>query len=436
LLQTSLLLNTPAVEPGLLAQNGPIAALGGLPGEEISFEQVLAGLPQVAGTEAESGKLLPVGDGSTLPETAQIDPAAMMILPELTIGLAAAPALPAQIEQAAGTEASLPPARTATVPTRAMPAGPDAGLTQTINAATVSGQAQLSADTSTRGPAANPATRVATDIANDAAIPDAEAAAPVRQPVATVMATVPAAATQALLAVQPRMAVQGDMAATSPSETPVVIESEGEGESAPALASENATPGPRISSVADLRLGSLNAAPVQPIQAQPATAPAAAQAAPVEQADLNQVIDRLVEARQAARSDSAQLTVAHDQFGRVSMKLEAMAGGALAVTLGNADPEFAPAVHAALAERPAQDQRPVAVAGSDASRADTQNPRGDTGANGGANGGGALAQGSGERASQQAPSGRTRASDQSTAQGSAARGDRESNSHEADGLYA
>lgn len=115
------------------------------------------------------------------------------------------------------------------------------------------------------------------------------------------------------------------------------------------------------------------AAPVQPAQQQP-VAMQPAQPAPIEapvmqpeavaarevavpvqpnqpQAvrpqDLTALVDRLVEARDNARSNSATLTLMHAEFGRVSMHF-AQDNGSLTVSLANNDPGFARAVNAAV----------------------------------------------------------------------------------------
>ncbi|MFB0613812.1 hypothetical protein [Aurantiacibacter poecillastricola] len=66
--------------------------------------------------------------------------------------------------------------------------------------------------------------------------------------------------------------------------------------------------------------------------------------------DFTQIVERLAEARETARPCSAQMQVAHREFGAVTMQFEITAG-ALKVALANAHTGFAPAVQAALAER-------------------------------------------------------------------------------------
>lgn len=79
------------------------------------------------------------------------------------------------------------------------------------------------------------------------------------------------------------------------------------------------------------------AAPAQPSQPQA-----------VRPQDLTALVDRLVEARDNARSNNASLTVMHADFGRVSMHF-AHDNGNLTVSLANNDPGFARAVNAAVA---------------------------------------------------------------------------------------
>ncbi len=68
--------------------------------------------------------------------------------------------------------------------------------------------------------------------------------------------------------------------------------------------------------------------------------------------DFGLVVERLAEARELARPGRAEMQVMHREFGQVSMQFD-VNGGALKVALANAHAGFAPAVHTALAERPA-----------------------------------------------------------------------------------
>lgn len=73
------------------------------------------------------------------------------------------------------------------------------------------------------------------------------------------------------------------------------------------------------------------------------------------------LVDRLVEAREAARPARAEMSMTHDDFGRVTLRMEAgrMETGAaqagLRVALSSPDPDFAPIAQAALTDRSAAD---------------------------------------------------------------------------------
>jgi len=73
-----------------------------------------------------------------------------------------------------------------------------------------------------------------------------------------------------------------------------------------------------------------------------------AQPQAVRPQDLTALVDRLVEARENARSGNASLTVMHSDFGQVSMRF-AHDNGNLTVSLANNDPGFTRAVNAAVA---------------------------------------------------------------------------------------
>jgi hypothetical protein len=114
-------------------------------------------------------------------------------------------------------------------------------------------------------------------------------------------------------------------------------------------------------------LPQVTAAAVQaPVTA--ATAAASTDAAPTRH-DFEAVVDRLTEARDLARPGRADLHLNHREFGAVSVQFE-LAGQALKVAMSSPDQAFAPAVQAALAERP------LAVA--EAARADNGQQRPDT----------------------------------------------------------
>ncbi|MCP9221250.1 hypothetical protein MKP08_00605 [Erythrobacter sp. LQ02-29] len=97
--------------------------------------------------------------------------------------------------------------------------------------------------------------------------------------------------------------------------------------------------------------------------------------APMPHTDISQMIDRLVEARSAARSGEMQMAVSNADFGKVSVRLETgIAAGALSFSLSNADPDFGPAVQAALAQTAHSDR---SVTHGESVRADSSSLRHD-----------------------------------------------------------
>ncbi|MEP6393226.1 MAG: hypothetical protein ABJ045_06985 [Alteripontixanthobacter sp.] len=88
----------------------------------------------------------------------------------------------------------------------------------------------------------------------------------------------------------------------------------------------------------------------------PATTPSAAASLAH---DHDAVVERLAEARDQAQMGKvggrASMAVRHDEFGHVALRLETAAAG-LKFALSSADPDFAPAVQAALAERAVADR--------------------------------------------------------------------------------
>jgi hypothetical protein len=82
-----------------------------------------------------------------------------------------------------------------------------------------------------------------------------------------------------------------------------------------------------------------------PIEVQPAAAPALSQDTGQ---DIAALIDRIVEARAAAAPEAVRAALVHEEFGSVSLRLRTQ-DSHIPVTLGSADPGFAPAVHAAAA---------------------------------------------------------------------------------------
>jgi hypothetical protein len=102
--------------------------------------------------------------------------------------------------------------------------------------------------------------------------------------------------------------------------------------------------------------------------AAPALAAAAAPAptVPVVQMprqDFAALVDRLVEARNAAAPQSTHASLVHAEFGQVSLHFQ-QDGGDLKVAMSSADPDFARAAQAAQAAMPAERQNPNADANS------------------------------------------------------------------------
>ncbi|MBB4858095.1 hypothetical protein HNO88_001409 [Novosphingobium chloroacetimidivorans] len=64
--------------------------------------------------------------------------------------------------------------------------------------------------------------------------------------------------------------------------------------------------------------------------------------------DIAALVDRITEARAAAAPQTVRAALVHEDFGAISLNLRA-ADSHIHVTLGSADPAFAPAVHAAAA---------------------------------------------------------------------------------------
>ena len=119
---------------------------------------------------------------------------------------------------------------------------------------------------------------------------------------------------------------------------------------APALRSVDVTNNlPSAESPGSLALGT---APQTPAQPSPNTAPIAPQTPATVQPpqDFSALIDRLVEARQAAQANltpgTVHAAVAHTDFGQVSLQFQ-QDGGGLTVAMASGDPEFARAVQAA-----------------------------------------------------------------------------------------
>ncbi|WP_239805220.1 hypothetical protein [Croceicoccus hydrothermalis] len=104
-------------------------------------------------------------------------------------------------------------------------------------------------------------------------------------------------------------------------------------------------------------------APMLPSGASASPAPmlaATGEAARIASHDFGAVVDRLAIARETAQPGAARIAVTHAEFGQVGVRFDGGHAGSLGnattaamlnVTLSNADPDFAPAVMAALSER-------------------------------------------------------------------------------------
>lgn len=97
-----------------------------------------------------------------------------------------------------------------------------------------------------------------------------------------------------------------------------------------------------------------------------------------ERHDFSAVVERLAQAREMAQPGRADMQMMHREFGNISVQFE-MAGQSLKVALASSDAGFAPAVQAALADRPIM---PV----SESQRADAQMARSDSQQSTGGNG--------------------------------------------------
>lgn len=101
--------------------------------------------------------------------------------------------------------------------------------------------------------------------------------------------------------------------------------------------------------------------------AQPDPATPRISQAPAAGPDMAALVDRLVEARQAARSgagaQTVQATITHAEFGRVALNFR-QDGDGMTVSMASSDPGFAPAAQAALAQaaQAAQTTQPAASA--------------------------------------------------------------------------
>lgn len=115
--------------------------------------------------------------------------------------------------------------------------------------------------------------------------------------------------------------------------------------SAPSV--NSATSAPPAAAADPATVLAVNAPAPAPVAA-PSTATGVAE--PRAMADLETAIEHLAEAREAGRAARSQVTLSHQEFGAISLKIDA-SGNDLRATLASRDPGFVPAIQAALAER-------------------------------------------------------------------------------------
>ena len=138
------------------------------------------------------------------------------------------------------------------------------------------------------------------------------------------------------------------------------------GAALPAAPQSASVPQPVIP-LADMATAAPNAAAA-------ATTTGTAEAGAAPRHDFEAVVGKLAEARELARPGRAEMHVPHREFGQVSVRFD-LAGDALKVAMSSPDAAFAPAVQAALAERPVT---PLADAiRADSGRADAAPARSD-----------------------------------------------------------
>lgn len=91
--------------------------------------------------------------------------------------------------------------------------------------------------------------------------------------------------------------------------------------------------------------------------------------------DFSALVDRLVEAREAAGGQTVKAAFQHDEFGKISIQFRAETSR-LGVTMTSADPDFAPAAQAAAVVAQAQASSPQGDATQNGTRHDAhgQNP--------------------------------------------------------------
>lgn len=164
------------------------------------------------------------------------------------------------------------------------------------------------------------------------AAPAAPAAAQVAPPVPIEHLLRPAART----AIAPQAPVEAEAAAPG-----------GQQQGAAPAQAQAAQPAPLPPAPSAMAAPDALRAPIQPSASEATPAPAAA----MQRHDFSEVVERLAQAREMARPGRAEMQVTHREFGPVSMQFD-VTGNAMKVALTSAHAGFAPAVQAALAERP------------------------------------------------------------------------------------
>ena len=380
----------------MLVENAGLAALLG---DALSFD---------AGKAAASGKILPEADGSELPVgeaeglPAQImtDDAALLAQLGLIIdtpksslsGEAAAKSAPAQADtQPALPMANLTPAKPlaelsiangkaseaiSQVTAERKPQSGLGGIPAKAGPANQQSGALSPTGLAMTAPQASPAT--------GAILPQQSAGAPI--PVAEILLAKMTGSDPKPEAVPDQMDEAAKLEKTVQQLTGLRDEPGREGRlratsAMPAAAASTASAAANIGVEIPSAVQTASLAPAASPLSATATMSGAASASPGALAnplDLNAVIDRLVEVRQSAAGGRVQLSVAHDDFGAVGVRFEQAAGaGMVSVALTSADPGFAPAVQAALAERLAAERQPQAT--DPAARQDAMTGRGEGG---------------------------------------------------------
>lgn len=374
----SLILNM-AANPAAANPASAVPAQGQIPPEMASFQDFLAlmGLSPLATGDGEEQ---PEGEAAAsdpadlaamvLPDTGNILPPALPVLPvapDLPLvpaapqgdpaGQGASPVLLCQPQSrqpqpAAALAARTDPAPLTPAPPLARPAAP-------------TGQVELADVPATAPqPQTRPADPAQPRLQVDLVLPAASQPLPPAAPVAQLQVTAQPVLAQ-LLQAAPRMAPRKGADEPSVAPSPVITSA-----AEPVAAVQAATPAPvlPVSAASAIAVAQPDTPPAAQPGALALAAPDAVAAPPRH--DFAAVIDKLAEARELARPGRADMHVAHREFGQVSVQFE-LAGQALKVAMTSADPGFAPAVQAALADRPVAAMADAARADSQASRADT-----------------------------------------------------------------